>query len=84
MLQQAESELQRVRARMLEVARPLYLDIFPLRPLPGDGSELEGQNRILTAVLGQIAQRHPTRETYIAETRRDLDEARQFAASTGC
>jgi len=71
-LSDAEAELEAVRRRMLEVARPLHEKMFPAAK---DRSDL---NRVVSETLGRIAARHSTRENYFSDAGRDLQEARQF------
>jgi uncharacterized protein (DUF885 family) len=79
-LQLAETELGKVRARMLELALPLHSKIAPGH---GDHNDLAGdarQNKVIGEVLAEIAKRHSTRESYMEDARKDLDEARAFVA----
>jgi uncharacterized protein (DUF885 family) len=80
-LESAARDLQDVRSRMLELALPLHRQWFPAHKdhadLPGDAR----QNKVISEVLNRIADRHSTRESYISDARRDLDEARQFVAA---
>jgi uncharacterized protein (DUF885 family) len=77
-LEEAARALQDVRARMLAVALPLHRRFFPAH---GDHADLAGQdreNRVISEVLGRIAGRHSTRESYIDDAKADLEEARRF------
>src|ERR1039457_2978248 len=77
-LQQAERDLTAVRAHMLELALPLHHGAFPTH---GDHADLTGANRentVIGEVLGKIADRHSTRESYMDDARKALDEARAF------
>jgi uncharacterized protein (DUF885 family) len=77
-LQTAESELAKVRARMLALALPLHQKIAAGH---GEHNDLTGdarQNQIIGEVLDDIAKRHSTRESYMDDARKDLDEARAF------
>jgi uncharacterized protein (DUF885 family) len=77
-LQMAERDLQAVRARMLELALPLHRAIAPAHK---DHAELSGaarENQVIGEVLAKIAERHSTRESYMDDARKDLDEARVF------
>lgn len=69
-LRSAEEELGRVRRQMYSIALPLY-------------DRLVGQNRtdqsgVIRTVLADVAKRHAAPETYFADARRDLQEAREF------
>ena len=70
-LSMAERDLETVRAKMYELADPLYRKWYP------SGKESD-RNRVIASVLGKIAERHSTPENYVADAKRDLDEARQF------
>jgi uncharacterized protein (DUF885 family) len=77
-LQMAETDLAKVRARMLELALPLHRQIAPKH---GDHTDLSGdarQNQVIGEVLSKIAERHSTRESYMDDARKALDEARAF------
>jgi uncharacterized protein (DUF885 family) len=81
-LQRAERELPTVRARMLAIATPLHA---ALNPSHRDHSELTGvdrENAVIGEVLANIAQRHSTRESYMDDARKDLEEARAFVRNT--
>jgi uncharacterized protein (DUF885 family) len=76
-LAEAEADLQTVRARMLELALPLHRKMYPGKPDPKD------PNQTLSETLARIADRHATPETYMADARRDLQEARDFVREKG-
>jgi uncharacterized protein (DUF885 family) len=83
MLDQAEKDLQRVRARMLELALPLHRNIAPAHK---DHAELPAearQNAVIGEVLAKIAEKRSTRESYMADARKDLEEARAFVQEKG-
>ena len=71
-LAEAEADLKTVRARMLELSLPLHRKMYPGKPDPAD------PNRTIAETLDRIAQRHSTPDTYVADAKTDLDEARQF------
>jgi len=77
----AEAELPRVRARMLELALPLHRQMAPKH---GDHTDThdedERKNQIIGEVLNHIAERHSTPQSYMDDARKDLEEARAFAA----
>jgi uncharacterized protein (DUF885 family) len=77
-LQQAERDLTTVRAHMLELALPLHREAFPAHKDHSDLSGADRENAVIGEVLGKIADRHATRESYLADARKDLDEARAF------
>ncbi len=79
-LETAERELARVRARMLQLALPLHREMAPKH---GDHTELAGDarvNQVVGEVLNRLAERHSTRESYMDDARKDLEEARAFVA----
>ena len=71
LLDRAEQDLQSVRAKMYELALP----IFRKANATGDAGD---RNHVIGTVLGKIAERHSTPETYFEDARRDLEEARAF------
>jgi uncharacterized protein (DUF885 family) len=78
MLDQAERQMQAVRAKMFELATPLHHEIAPAHK---DHPELTGdaqQNAVIGEVLAKIADRHSTRESYMDDAKKDLEEARAF------
>jgi uncharacterized protein (DUF885 family) len=77
-LQEAERELGVVRARMLALALPLHHEMFAAHKDHSDLSGTERENAVIGEVLGKIAERHSTREQYMEDARRDLEEARAF------
>lgn len=77
-LDQAERELKTVRARMLELALPLHAQMFPGHKEHSDLSADARENTVVGEVLGKIADRHSTRESYMDDAKRDLDEARAY------
>jgi uncharacterized protein (DUF885 family) len=77
-LQQAERAMVSVRARMLDLALPLHREMFPAHKDHGDLEAGERANAIIGEVLGRIADRHSTVESYMDDARKDLEEARAF------
>jgi uncharacterized protein (DUF885 family) len=78
-LNDAETRLKEVRARMLELSLPLHAAKFPSH---GDHGDLQGDerlNKIVREVLDGIAEKHSTPGSYMDDARKDLDEARTFA-----
>ncbi|MCS6953934.1 MAG: DUF885 domain-containing protein [Bryobacterales bacterium] len=74
---EAEAELKRVRQQMFQLALPLHHKWYPGHRDPVD------LNLIVGETLARIAQRRATPETYFAEARRDLEEARAFVRAKG-
>ncbi len=77
-LQQAERDVVTVRARMLELSLPLHREAFPAHKDHADLTGAERENTVIGEVLAKIADRHSTREGYLDDARKDLDEARAF------
>lgn len=74
----AERDLQNLRARMLTLALPLYKQMFPGHGEHADVSGEERENLVIGEVLGRIAARHSTPQSFMDDARKDLDEARAF------
>ena len=75
-LQSAERDLDKVRGEMLALAEPLAREwkLSPHTELTGEARE----NAVIGEVLDRIADRHSTRESYMDDARKDLEEARAF------
>jgi uncharacterized protein (DUF885 family) len=54
--------------------------MFPAHKDHGDLSGDAQQNQVIGEVLAKIAERHSTRDSYMDDARKDLDEARAFVA----
>ncbi|MCC7236758.1 MAG: DUF885 domain-containing protein [Bryobacterales bacterium] len=76
-LAEAETELERTRARMHELARGMYAKLAPGRTPPSDADALTRE------VLDRIASKHASRETYFDEARKGLVEVRGFVGQRG-
>jgi uncharacterized protein (DUF885 family) len=76
-LADAERELESVRRRMYEIARPLHERLVPGARDRGD------LNTVVRETLDRIAQRHATPASYFSDARRDLDEAARFVSGRG-
>jgi uncharacterized protein (DUF885 family) len=76
-LAEAEAGLKTVRARMLELALPLHRKMYPGKADPRDA------NQTISETLARIAGRRSTPETYMADAKRDLEEARNFVRAKG-
>ena len=79
-LHAAEANLRNVRAEMLGLARNMKMP----QTIRGDFSRVTAhdvENFTISQALDHIAQRHATPETYIADAKRDLAEAREFVKS---
>ena len=82
-LANAEADLPRVRARMLELSLPLHRTMFPGHGGHANLSGTERENAVIGEVLNNIAARHATPASYMDEARKDLDEARAFVKAKG-
>ena len=78
LLQEAETELARNRAEMLELALPLYKEMFP-------GSEdftslpvHERENKVIKTVLDKISEEHPQRGDLQKAIEADLENIKRF------
>ena len=78
LLAEAEAELKNVRAEMLQLALPLYQQMYPgqddYRSLPAQ----ERENKIIGAVLNKISDEHPQRDQLIEAVKADLEGIKQF------
>jgi uncharacterized protein (DUF885 family) len=79
-LEAASRDLDKVRGRMLELALPLHRQFFPEHKEHETLTGAARENQIISEVLARIADRHSTRESYVEDARRDLQEARAFVA----
>jgi uncharacterized protein (DUF885 family) len=77
-LQAAESELKAIRGQMLALARSLPAANSAAARIHGSFGPHEIENMVISSALNRIAERHATPETYMADAKRDLEEARAF------
>jgi uncharacterized protein (DUF885 family) len=77
-LQAAERQVPIVRARMLELARPLHAALAPSHKDHADLSEDDRVNTIVGEVLANIAKNHSRRDSFMSDAEKDLEEARAF------
>jgi uncharacterized protein (DUF885 family) len=77
-LDQAEREMKAVRAHMLELALPLHARMFPGHKNHADLAGDARESAVVGEVLAKIADRHSTRESYMDDAKRDLEEARAY------
>ena len=78
LLAEAEAELKRNRAEMLQIAIPLHKQMFPDHP---DHTDLKGrayENKIIREVLDKISEEHPQRDQLIEAVKADLEGIKQF------
>ena len=78
LLADAEAELKRLRAEMLQIALPLYAQMYPGQDDYTNLPQEERENRIISAVLNKISDEHPQRDQLIEVAKADVEEAKQF------
>ena len=78
LLKDAESELARNRADMLQLALPLYKEMFPGQDDYASLSPHDRENRIIKAVLDKISEEHPKRDDLMEAVKADLENIKQF------
>ena len=78
LLADAEAELKRVRAEMLQLALPLYKQMYPGQDDYSSLPAQERENKIIAAVLNKISDEHPQRDQLIEAVKADLDGIKQF------
>ncbi|MCC6292367.1 MAG: DUF885 domain-containing protein [Bryobacterales bacterium] len=76
-LAEAETELERTRARMHDLARGMYAKLAPGRTPPA------GDDALTREVLDRIATQHATRESYFDDASKGLAEVREFVGRRG-
>jgi len=77
-LADAERDMKRVRAEMLEMALPMHQQWFAEH---GGHSDLQGrdrENRIISEVLERISLDHPRRDQLVDAVKNTLEEIKQF------
>jgi uncharacterized protein (DUF885 family) len=78
LLKDAEAEVKRVRADMLQLALPLYKQMYPGQSDYSDLPQQERENKIIGAVLNKIGEEHPQRDQLIEAVKADVAGIRQF------
>jgi uncharacterized protein (DUF885 family) len=78
LLSDAEAELTRLRAEMLEIALPLYKQMVPGQDEYAKLSIEERENKIIGAVLDKIGDEHPKPDQLMGTIKADVVNARQF------
>src|SRR5260221_1244161 len=78
LLADAEAELARNRAEMLEIALPLYKEMYPSQDDYASLSQHERENKIIPAVLNKVGEEHPKRDDLMEAVKDDLDGIKQF------
>jgi hypothetical protein len=72
LLAEAESEINRVRGEMLQLALPLYKEMYPGQDDFSNLPAQERENKIIVAVLDKIGEEHPQRDQLMAAIQGDL------------
>jgi len=78
LLADAEAELTRLRAQMLEIALPLYRQMYAGQDEYASLPIEERENRIIGAVLDKIGNEHPRPDQLMDTIKADVVSARQF------
>jgi uncharacterized protein (DUF885 family) len=78
LLADAEAELKRLRGEMLQIALPLYAQMYPGQDNYANLPQDERENRIISAVLNKISDEHPKPDQLLPTVEGDLDGIRQF------
>ncbi len=78
LLADAEAGLKTTRAEMLQLALPLYKQMFPGQDDYSNLPVQERENKIISAVLNKISDEHPRRDQLIEAVKADLDGIKQF------
>ncbi len=78
LLVDAEERLKQSRADMLQLALPLYKEMFPGQDDNGSLSAHERENKVISAVLGKISEEHPKRDDLMTAVKADLENIKQF------
>jgi uncharacterized protein (DUF885 family) len=78
LLADAEASVKAIRAEMLQLALPLYKQMYPGRGDYGTLPTRERENKIIAAVLNKISDEHPQRDQLIEAVKADLEGIKQF------
>jgi uncharacterized protein (DUF885 family) len=78
LLGDAEAELKRLRAEMLQIALPLYAKMYPGQDDYANLPQEERENRIITAVLNKVSDERPQRDQLFEVVRADVKECTDF------
>ena len=77
-LADAEHEMKKTRAEMLELALPLHKQYFPDHDEHANLTGVMRENKIIGEVLGKIADDHPQRDDLMQTVKNDAVGIRQF------
>ena len=78
LLKDAEAELASNRAEMLQLALPLYKEMFPGQDDYANLPEHDRENKVIKAVLDKISEEHPQRGDLQKAIEADLEKIKQF------
>jgi uncharacterized protein (DUF885 family) len=78
LLKDAEEQLAATRAEMLQIALPLYQQMYPGQDDYSNLPQNERENRIIKAVLDKLSDEHPARGDLMEAIKADVDGIKQF------
>jgi uncharacterized protein (DUF885 family) len=78
LLAEAEAALTQTRAEMLQIALPLYKQMYPGQDDYSNLPAQERENKIISAVLNKISDEHPQRDQLLEAVKGDLEGIKQF------
>ncbi|MDR3747186.1 MAG: DUF885 domain-containing protein [Acidobacteriota bacterium] len=78
LLADAQAKLKATRAEMLQLALPLYKQMFPGQDDYSSLPAKQRENKIIAAVLNKISDEHPQRDQLIEAVKADLEGIKQF------
>jgi uncharacterized protein (DUF885 family) len=78
LLADAEVELKRLRTEMMQVALPLYKQMYPGQDDYSNLPARERENKIIRAVIDKISDEHPRRDQLVEAARADVEGLKQF------
>ena len=78
LLKDAEAELARTRAEMLQIALPLYKQMYPGQDEYASLPQHQRENKIIPVVLDKISDEHPRRDQLMDAVKADLEGIKQF------
>jgi uncharacterized protein (DUF885 family) len=77
-LAEAEAELKKTRAEMLQIALPLHKQYYPDHDDHASLGQQERENKVIGEVLQKISEDHPKRDDLMQTIKDDLAGIRQF------
>jgi uncharacterized protein (DUF885 family) len=78
LLADAEAKVKATRAEMLQLALPLYKQMYPGQDDYSSLPPRERENKIIRAVLDKISDEHPQRDQLMDAVKADLEGIKQF------